>query len=274
VGEEGIEFEYEFHGKRRSPPMKYLSESHLNSLGICLFLASAQLFNTAARFLVLDDIVTSFDHGHRRLLLRLIKERFAEWQIILLTHERFWFELIQKEFQPSGWLFKEATWDDENGVQLSASAADMRELIAEKRKGKDDVSNDIRKLMEASLKEICHALGVKVAFRFNEENERRMSGELLSELRATVNGKCNSLKGHASFPNLEGSNFIANVGSHDNPRESITEADIDVALADIAALTDLFTCKDCGRYVEARRPVAGKAAITCKCGRKELDWKA
>jgi hypothetical protein len=37
VGEEGIEFEYEFHGKRRSPPMKYLSESHLNSLGICLF---------------------------------------------------------------------------------------------------------------------------------------------------------------------------------------------------------------------------------------------
>ena len=25
IGEEGIEFEYEFHGKRRSPPMKYLS---------------------------------------------------------------------------------------------------------------------------------------------------------------------------------------------------------------------------------------------------------
>jgi hypothetical protein len=89
-------------GARVSPPMKYLSESHLNSLGICLFLASAQLFNTAAGFLVLDDIVTSFDHGHRRRLLRLIKEEFAEWQIILLTHERFWFELIQKEFGTSG----------------------------------------------------------------------------------------------------------------------------------------------------------------------------
>jgi DNA repair exonuclease SbcCD ATPase subunit len=39
VGEEGIEFEYQFHGKTTYPPMKYLSESHLNSLGICLFLA-------------------------------------------------------------------------------------------------------------------------------------------------------------------------------------------------------------------------------------------
>ena len=45
AGEEGIEFEYYFHGEPTSPPMKYLSESHLNSLGIALFLASVKLFN-------------------------------------------------------------------------------------------------------------------------------------------------------------------------------------------------------------------------------------
>jgi recombinational DNA repair ATPase RecF len=272
IGEEGIEFEYEFHGEKAYPPMKYLSESHVNSLGICLFLASARLFNTASGFLVLDDIVTSFDHGHRRRILRLIKEKFGDWQIILLTHERLWFDLIQKELAPAGWIFKEATWDDLNGIQLSASAADQRELIAEKRK-KYDVSNDIRKLLEASLKEICQALEVKVAFRFNEQNERRMGGELLSELRATVNRKCPSLKEHPSFANLEASNLIATVGSHDNPGETITGGDIDVALADIAALTDHFTCKDCGGYVEAKRRVPGKNEITCKCSKKALDWK-
>ena len=94
MGEEGIEFEYQFHGTTTFPPMKYLSESHLNSLGICVFLASAKLFNSASWFLVLDDIVTSFDLGHRRRLLRLIKERFGDWQIVLLTHERLWFDLI------------------------------------------------------------------------------------------------------------------------------------------------------------------------------------
>lgn len=45
VGAEGVEFEYSFHGKETYPPKKYLSESHLNSLGIALFLSSAKLFN-------------------------------------------------------------------------------------------------------------------------------------------------------------------------------------------------------------------------------------
>lgn len=272
VGEEGIEFEYQFHGKITYPPMKYLSESHLNSLGICLFLASAKLFNTATRFLVLDDVVTSFDLGHRRRLLRLIKEQFGDWQIILLTHEHLWFDLIKKELSQTGWLFKEVEWDAQNGIQLSPSAIDLRALIDQKRK-KHDVSNDIRKLLEASLKEICYALEVKLSFRFNDENERRMSGELLSELRATVNRKCMSLKGHASFANLEGSNLIVTVGSHDNPAEAITGGDIDVALADITALTNHFACQDCGRYVEAKRQVAGQDKITCKCGKKHIDWK-
>ena len=148
----------------------------------------------------------------------------------------------------------------------------MRELIEEKRK-KYDVSNDIRKLLESSLKEICHALEIKVPFRFNDENERRMSDELLSQLRATVNRKCPPLKGHAAFAKIEGTNLVATVGSHDNPAETITGGDLDVALADIDALTDLFTCQDCGRYVEAKRQVAGENKITCKCGKKGLEWK-
>jgi hypothetical protein len=39
--------------------------------------------------------------------------------------------------------------------------------------------------------------------------------------------------------------------THDNPAETITGCDIDVALADIVTLTNHFTCQDCDRYVEA-----------------------
>jgi hypothetical protein len=81
-------------------------------------------------------------------------------------------------------------------------------VLIEQKRNKYDVSNNIRKLLEASLKEICQALEVKLPFRFNDKNERRMSGELLCELRATVNKKCPPLKGHASFANLEGSNLV------------------------------------------------------------------
>ena len=126
VGEEGIEFEYYFHGTSTYPPMKYLSESHLNSLGVVLFLASAKPFNQTSKFLVLDDIVTSFDLNHRRRLLRLIKEEFSDWQIVLLTHEAFWFDMIKKELVPEGWLVHEVEWDGENGIRIESSAKDLK----------------------------------------------------------------------------------------------------------------------------------------------------
>jgi hypothetical protein len=271
VGEEGVEFEYFFHGKAAYPPMKYLSESHLNSLGVVLFLASAKLFNRDSRFLVLDDIVTSFDQGHRRRLLRLLREQFSDWQIILLTHEAFWFDMIKRELAPEGWLTHEVVYDDENGIQIEPSPKTIRALIDVKRRSYD-VSNDLRKLLEATLKEICHNLEVKTAFRFNDQNERRMSGELLSELRSTINRKCSSLKGHRIFPDLEGSNLVVTIGSHDNP-EKIAGGDIDVALGDIDTLNGFFECNSCNRYVSASLVIAGQQIITCKCGQTRLDWK-
>lgn len=271
VGEEGVEFEYFFHGKRAHPPMKYLSESHLNSLGVVLFLASAKLFNRESGVLVLDDIVTSFDQGHRRRLLRLLREHFSDWQIILLTHEAFWFDMIKRELGPEGWLTLEVAYDDENGIQIEPSAKSVRALIDAKRQ-RYDVSNDLRKLLEATLKEICYSIEAKTAFRFNDQNERRMSGELLSELRSTVNRKCPSLKGHRIFSDLEGSNLVVTIGSHDNP-EAIAGGDIDVALGDIEKLIGLFECNSCNRYVSAKSVVAGQHTITCKCGRMKLDWR-
>ena len=83
VLEEGVEFEYDFHGKRVYPSIKYLTESHLNSLGIAVFLASAKLFNKINGFVVLDDVVTSFDSNHRVRLLRLLGVEFANWQVVL-----------------------------------------------------------------------------------------------------------------------------------------------------------------------------------------------
>ena len=60
---------------------------------------------------------------------------------------------------------------------------------------------------------------MKVAFRYNEINEQRMSQELLSELRSTLNKKCVTLRGPLAgpCPGLEASVLVTNVGSHDRP---------------------------------------------------------
>lgn len=272
LGEEGVEFRYKFHGEEVHPPMKYLSESHLNSLGIALFLASVKLFNVQSKFFVLDDIISSFDVGHRRRLLRLLKGEFADWQIILLTHEQLWFELIRRELKPDGWILHQVEWDDSNGTLLEQSPADFREFVEQKRMKKEDIENDLRKLLEQNLKELCYNLRVKVAFRFNEQNEKRMPGELLSALQGSVNKKCSTLKGHEVFAKLDGSAFIANIGSHDNS-ERLSSEDIELALQDIDDLDGLFRCPDCNVVVSTERYVAHDKTVTCKCGKLSLAWK-
>ncbi len=271
VGEEGVEFQYSFHGQEVQPPRKYLSESHLNSLGVVLFLANARIFNKKAKFLVLDDIVTSFDTSHRRRLLRLLRDAFSDWQIIILTHESVWFEIIKKEMAQHGWKFHEVRADGPNGIVLDDSPASLKEIIAQK-KGKDDVTNDLRKLLEMVLKDICASLEVKVSFRFNEWNEKRMADELISQLRSTLGDKSPDLKKNDVFSDLAGSALVANLVSHDN-KDRIVGEDIDVLLEDIEKLVSLFSCSECGRYISAKIEVPGEKAISCKCGKTQIPWK-
>ena len=118
LGVQGVEFIYTFHGKQVHPALKYLSESHLNSLGIALFLASVKLFNKRNAFFVLDDVVTSFDVNHRLRLLRLLQEKFSNYQIFLFTHEAFWFEMIKKDMPAASWLFAKVDCSYGRGIEI------------------------------------------------------------------------------------------------------------------------------------------------------------
>jgi hypothetical protein len=170
------------------------------------------------------------------------------------------------------WLFREVYADDDNGILVDESPATLKAII-EKKKGKEDVTNDLRKLLEAVLKKIGSALEVKVAFRFNETNEKRMPDEILGRLRATLKEKSPDLANDKVFSDLAGSTLIANLDSHDNPDKIIGE-DIDVLLEDIEKLSSLFICADCNRPIRADIPVPGAKQISCKCGKAQIPWKS
>lgn len=273
VGTEGVEFEYSFHGKTTYPPKKYLSESHLNSLGLALFLASAKLFNKVNRVLVLDDIVTSFDASHRLRLLRLLKSDFKDWQILLLTHQRHWFQIIKKELGSVGWLLREVDWTEANGARIKGSPKDTRELIRIKRLQGLDVANDLRTLLEELLKELCHDLEAKVAFMFNDKNEQRMPGDLLPALRGALKTKSPALNSEPIWAQLETSNLLGTIGSHDNPKE-ISSGDIEVALEDIDKFEKLFRCGGgCEKFVRREYYIEHEKTLSCKCGNKKIPWK-
>jgi len=272
IGEDGIEFKYVFHGKESHPPLKYLSESHLNCLGICLFLSSVKLFNKENKFLILDDVITSFDKDHRMPFLRLLQEHFADYQILLFTHERFWYELINKEMKEFSWSFNDVSWSIGDGIQLETSVVGIKERIQQKiDRGELELGNDLRKLLEHILKDICYNLKAKVEFCYNDSNEKRMSGELLSALRSRLNKQKCDIRDSSAIKRIETTKWLTSYTSHDSPPLE-SKGDILQVRKDIEVFENLFLCPECNKYTSLEYADSAGKKVKCRCGNKEISW--
>jgi len=268
-GDEGIEFSLEFYDNVASPPRKYLSESQLNSLGIAFFLAAVKKFNKSSKFFILDDVLVSFDKNYRLRLLDLLEENFSDYQIFLLTHEEYWYQLMKRKF-PS-WIFKEVYWDFNSGIRFKDIKYDPMENIGEKLAKGEKVGNELRTYLEAFLKDICIALEVKLAHRVGLENERRMIGEMFPALTSTLNKHKSNIQKNKAYKELEVSNFIVTCASHHNP-DLLSTGDIEETIEKIKKFRNLFICPK-GRIIERKNIVPGQDIISCKCGCLKIEWK-
>lgn len=123
----GLTVEYKYNNEWVSPPQKYFSEAHLNCFGIAFFLASVVAFNKENKFIVLDDIISSFDTNHRKKFADLLFEKFSEYQIILLTHETEWFKYMSDIAKKKGWLINTIKWSETKGAYLDEPLYDIEE---------------------------------------------------------------------------------------------------------------------------------------------------
>lgn len=281
IGEEdelnGITIQYKYNGSWVSPPQKYFSESHLNCFGLSFFLASVIAFNKENKFLFLDDVISSFDSNHRIRFANLLFEKFADYQIILLTHENEWYQYVSQLAKRKSWLINEIKWSDTDGTHLEDKPTDLKEIIETNlAKGNVDIlGNPIRKYLEHTLKDICANLEVKVSFRMNEQNEKRMPDELLNELKSKINKSSAELK--AQIPIIDrivNSNILGNLLSHDNPF-SPKLGDLKTFWADLNEMEKLFYCQDaaCKKPVLVKHYDTVKKRIRCGCDKTNYDWR-
>ena len=77
------------------PPQAYYSESHLDTLGLCIFLALAEREAPRGKVLVLDDVIASVDEQHVDRVVALLYERGKVFRhCVMTTHYRPWKEKI------------------------------------------------------------------------------------------------------------------------------------------------------------------------------------
>lgn len=83
----------EFASKQDAPPQAYFSDSHLDTLGLCVFLALAERDVPEQKILVLDDVLGSVDEPHVERVIGLIYDISQKFQhAIVTTHYRPWRE--------------------------------------------------------------------------------------------------------------------------------------------------------------------------------------
>ena len=271
----GITMEYKFYDTTRTLPKAYLSESHINCLGLSFFLASAKAYNKNNEFLILDDIISSYDKPHRARFIKLITQNFSDYQILLLTHEREFFELMSSEVKGKNWLIREFTWSEGNGVEIEKGTLDIQERILKKFETKEieGLGNDIRIYTERVMKEIARNIEAQVAFRYNGTNEKRMAPELLDVVHSRISKKGKGLKEEASIPKLQGMPmFIGRTASHDNEFKAGIE-DLQLMWEDICNAVNTFLCSECEGYVSVDFFDNVNNKIRCKCGKLSYDWE-
>ncbi len=274
----GITIEYKYNGNWVSPPQKYFSESHLNCFGLSFFLASVEAFNNENKFIILDDVISSFDSTHRKSFADLLFEKFSDYQIILLTHEIEWFtNIVSPLAKKNGWLTNIIRWTEVKGTHIDSEPKTLKDLVETSLADgiTENLGNPIRTYLEHFLKDVCLNLDVKVSYKPNVVNEKRMADELINELKSRICSKSPDLK--AKLPVIEkvgNSLLLGNLLSHDNPFNPKI-GDLKAFWNDIIELEKLFICQEAA----CKKPkvslinydtVAKK--IRCGCDTTKYDW--
>jgi energy-coupling factor transporter ATP-binding protein EcfA2/rubrerythrin len=265
----GVELAVEFYGSRQRPPHGVLSESHLNSLAIAVFLAMAETFNKQLGFLLLDDVINSFDVEHRGQLAQLLAEGFSTWQLIVLTHDQQFFEHLSRR-APSWRKVELTSWSYGSGPRTTQYKTSGILAAARERLGSGDVhgaATKARRALEEQLQEVCEALWAPLPFRRGQANDKREIGELFKGVRRALKDRAKTMLDSVEplLKNLEADvGATLNVEVHGSRGRS-GASEVEAALNRIQALDGIWSCPECGTRVWHRgNPEAGR----CRCGQR------
>jgi len=93
------------NGEELEQPQHFLNEARLTAIALSIYLAAARIVRSGRPgIMVLDDVLIGLDLSHRLPLLKLLRdqEEFGNWQLLLFTHDRTWFDLAQLETASDG----------------------------------------------------------------------------------------------------------------------------------------------------------------------------
>ena len=120
-----LEISTEFAGIKDAPPQAYFSDAHLDTLGLCVFLALAERDTPDEKLVILDDVLGSVDEPHVERIIGMVYDVFQKFRhAVVTTHYRPWREKFRwgvlKPDQRCQFV-ELGKWDIDRGLSLSGA---------------------------------------------------------------------------------------------------------------------------------------------------------
>ncbi len=251
------ELTMESFGRKGEDPRALASEGHLDSLGLCIFLAFVKKFNERCSLIVLDDVVTTLDTNHRENVCKLLIEQFGDKQLIVTTHDGVWYEELraaQRAYGVDG-DFKNMVilgWNVDAGPTIRPYKPRW-EIIEEKIADTDKhgAGNEGRQYLEWLLEEICEVMEASVPFR-------RSGRYRISELLVPAKKRLEKLiqedeykeQLFEAFQYIETTMIMGNLLSHNNIlANKVSIQEVRSFCNAVHSLHNVFLCPECGHFV-------------------------
>lgn len=137
-----LEIGAKFESTDNIPPQAYYSESHIDTLGICIFLALAKY--NKADVVILDDVLTSIDSQHLTKFIEMLVSISHDFkQLIVTTHYRYWLNIYKTGRGPLSniQIVELGYWSLSNGIRTRAFKTEI--MLLKKELEKEDFDRQV-----------------------------------------------------------------------------------------------------------------------------------
>ena len=246
-----------YRGHDPARPQDFLNEARLSALALSIYFAGRLTCTPAVasdvlKLLVLDDVLIGLDHANRLPVLDLLQKHFATWQIVLLTHDRGWFDMARGWLDKDAWHCVEIFEGDGSArapmpvVRVTANYPAKQYLAHAKHLLADHYveasANYARQALEAALRGGCQHNKIPVAF---QQNTKDVKAEEL--LRAVEDWAMPDAARKLRFePVLKRLRLLRNVvlNPYSHPlAPNIPTTEVQAAIAEVEKLIDAFAGK-------------------------------
>jgi wobble nucleotide-excising tRNase len=275
-------FTGQFQGTSDVQPQAYYSESHLDTLGVCVFLALAKKYSDENTVIILDDVITSIDQAHMTRFINMLHDEADNFnQLIITTHYRPWKDRYKYYGGPTAnvQLIELLHWSHSRGIRhtkAKLSVEELEEYLQDKKYDRQIVANKAGVLLEGLIDHI--------ALRYNCRLPRKAEpdytlGELLSSIESKLkkalsvhkrqtDGTFIPLSLEPILEEIKSLSWIRNeVGCHLRLDNNTSDTEVELFGEITVKLAKVLICNGCGEL-----PYRDKSGSywECRCGSAQM----